>query len=84
MPRIAWVNEADAAGEVARLYQHWFSQNPERGEFPAILKCFSQSPPLLRSILDLSYKVHFCDAHLTRRVKELIATLVSVLDQCPY
>ena len=28
--------------------------------------------------------LHFTEAQLTRRVKEMIATLVSGLNQCPY
>ncbi|RPI80166.1 MAG: hypothetical protein EHM42_12570 [Planctomycetaceae bacterium] len=84
MPRIDWIEESDATGELAQLYGHWFAHNPERKQFPAILKCFSQSPAVLRAMMDLSYQVHFRDGQLTRRVKELIATLVSALNQCPY
>ena len=84
MARIDWIEEAEATGEIAELYAHWFAHNPDRKEFPAILKCFSQSADVLRSMMDLSYNVHFRDAHLTRRVKELIATFVSALNQCPY
>lgn len=84
MPRIAWIDESAASGELAQLYANWFAHNPERKQFPAILKCFSQSPPVLRAMMDMSYQVHFQDGALTRRIKELIATLVSALNQCPY
>jgi alkylhydroperoxidase family enzyme len=84
MPRIAWINEPDATGELAELYRYWLERNPERPGIPGILKCFSQSTELFRSILDLSYRVHFSDGHLDRRLKELIATWVSALNQCPY
>jgi hypothetical protein len=51
---------------------------------PGILKCFSQRPDFLQSVMDFSYRVHFSDGHLSRRVKEMIATYVSALNQCPY
>jgi hypothetical protein len=31
-----------------------------------------------------STTVHFSEGHLTRRVKEMIASYVSALNQCPY
>jgi alkylhydroperoxidase family enzyme len=44
----------------------------------------SQSPGLLRAVFEISYRVQFAEGHLSRRVKELIATWVSALNQCPY
>ncbi|MFM8288302.1 MAG: carboxymuconolactone decarboxylase family protein [Planctomycetaceae bacterium] len=84
MARIAWVEEQDATGEVRSLYDYWLAQNPGRKEIPAILKCMSQSPGLLRGVFEISYRVQFAEGHLSRRVKELIATWVSALNQCPY
>ncbi|MFN9373558.1 MAG: hypothetical protein ACK6D3_16885 [Planctomycetaceae bacterium] len=84
MPRIAWINESEATGDLGEMYRMWLERNPERPAIPAILKCFSQSSDLFRSILDLSYRVQFADGHLNRRLKELIATWVSSLNQCPY
>jgi hypothetical protein len=51
---------------------------------PEILKCLSLRPDFLKSVIDFSYRLHFSDGHLTRRVKEMIATLVSAINQCPY
>jgi hypothetical protein len=83
-PRIHWVNEQQASGELAEVYRHWFEHNPGRPEIPGILKCFSQRPDFLRDVMEFSYRVHFSEGHLTRRVKEMIATYVSALNQCPY
>jgi len=83
-PRIGWVNEQDATGELAELYRTWLGNNPGRTEMPHILKCFSPRPDFLRDVMEFSYRVHFSDGHLTRRIKEMIATYVSGLNQCPY
>ena len=43
MPRIAWINESEATGDLGEMYRIWLERNPERPAIPAILKCFSQS-----------------------------------------
>ncbi|HAD59463.1 MAG TPA: hypothetical protein DCG12_09480 [Planctomycetaceae bacterium] len=84
MPFIQYVTEADAEGQVAEVYDAWLKANPERDSVPEILKCFSLRPDFLKSVIDISYPMQFSDGHLTRRQKEMIATLVSALNQCPY
>lgn len=84
MARIRWVNEREAEGEVAEVYRDWFQANPGRPSIPEILKCFSLRPDFLRDVIAFSDRVHFSEGHLTRRVKEMIATYVSALNQCPY
>ena len=84
IPRIAWINDADATGELGVIYRDWLAHNPGRESLPEILKCFSQRPDFLRDVMAFSYRVHFSEGHLTRRVKEMIATYVSALNQCPY
>lgn len=84
MAFIEWVEDGDASGELAELYAAWFARNPGRTQIPEILKCFSQRPDFLKSVLDFSYRLHFSDGHLTRRIKEMIATYVSGLNHCPY
>lgn len=83
-PRIHWVEDEDATGEVAAVYAAWKSLNPGRPRMPDILKCFSARPDFLRQVIDFSYNVHFRDGHLTRRIKEMIATYVSGLNACRY
>ena len=84
MPYIQWIDEDQAQGELGSLYGDWLAANPDRDSVPEILKCFSQRPDVLRSMLDLTYPLQFSDGHLTRRTKEMIATLVSGLNQCHY
>ncbi len=84
MALIRWVDENEAEGEVGALYDGWKTANPQREKVPDILKCFSLRADVLRGMLDLTYPLQFSDGHLTRRTKEMIATLVSGLNQCPY
>ena len=84
MPNISWVEEQQATGALAEVYRAYLAEHPERSRMPDILKCFSQRPDFLRSVIEFSYSLHFADGHLTRRTKEMIATLVSGLNQCPY
>jgi hypothetical protein len=84
MARIKWVEERDATGEAAAAYEAWMAANPGRPAIPDILKCLSVRPNLFRSVVDISYSLHFADGHLTRRLKEMIATYVSGLNRCPY
>ena len=84
MAWIGWTNDEDATGDLAEVYAAWQQQNPERSGMPEILKCFSARPDFLAQVMDFSNTVHFSDGHLNRQEKELIATYVSALNQCPY
>ena len=83
-PRIAWVEDDQASGEMAEIYEAWREQNPDRGDVPEILKCFSARPDFMAPVMQASYGLHFTDGHLDRRQKEAIATYVSALNQCEY
>ena len=83
-PRIAWVNDEQATGDLAAIYEQWRQHNPGRDRMPDILKCFSARPDFLRQVMEFSYGLHFSDGHLSRRIKEMIATYVSGLNRCRY
>lgn len=84
MPFIDWIEDEAATGELAEIYRSYMATRPDRARMPGILKCFSQRPDFLRRVIEFSHELHFADGHLTRRTKEMIATLVSALNQCPY
>ena len=84
MPFIPFIEDETATGEIAAVYQAWKAANPQRPRMPDILKCFSARPDFLRSVMDVSYSLHFADGFLNRRTKEMIATFVSGLNRCPY
>jgi hypothetical protein len=74
--KIDIIEDADATGEVAQVYDEWRAQSG-RQNIPGILKCFSHRPDFLREVLSFGNTVHFSEGHLTRRTKEAIASWVS-------
>ena len=82
LANIAVVEDAAATGEVAALYDH-FRTRFGRPDIPGILKCFATHPPLLRQMMELSESLIFADGFLTRKHKEMIATLVSTEKRVP-
>jgi hypothetical protein len=83
MPRISWIEEAEATGELAELYADCL-QKSGRPQVAGILKCFSLRPDFLADVIQFSNRVHFSHGHLDRRTKEMISTYVSGLNRCPY
>lgn len=83
MPRIKWIEESEATGKTAEVYRSYMEASG-RDVVPHILKCFSQRPDFLAQVIGFSQTMHFSDGHLDRRMKEMIATLVSGLNRCPY
>jgi uncharacterized peroxidase-related enzyme len=77
------VEESDATGEIAKLYDRYRSHFG-RPTVPGILKCFATHSVLLKNMMDLAENLLFIDGFLMRRHKELIATLVSTENSCPY
>jgi hypothetical protein len=84
MNHIRLHSETSATGETAAAYAEWLKANPGRTAVPDILKCFADRPDFFRDVVAFSDRVHFRDGHLSYRVKEMLATLVSALNQCRY
>jgi uncharacterized peroxidase-related enzyme len=77
------VEESQATGEIARLYDQ-FRSRFGRQDVPGILKCFVTHPPLLQAMMDIAASLLFADGQLVRREKEMLATFVSFQNSCPY
>jgi uncharacterized peroxidase-related enzyme len=77
------VDEDAATGAVAAAYAD-YRAHFGRDQVPGILKCFATHPPLLEQMIALAFTLLFTESHLSRKVKEMIATHVSVLNACPY
>src|SRR5580704_435845 len=77
------VEEEQATGTVAEAYEGYRIQFG-RQSVPGILKCFATHPPLLEQMISLASTMLFVDGHLSRKVKEMIATQLSALNSCPY
>ena len=80
-PRIAWVEEDEAEGQVAELYAQ---VRQHMGWVPPIVKTFSGHPDALAALLGL-IRVQFAPGDaLTRAQREMIATYASSLQGCHY
>ena len=82
MARIEWVEDEDATGELADLYDR-LRKTSTRGNVPDILRTMSLRPDFLRAI-DEASALHFTDGALTRAEHEMIASYVSALNRCHY
>ncbi len=79
--KIRIIEEHEAAGDLGRAYNF---VRATAGQVPGILKCFGARPDFLMGLVDLAYKIHFTDGHISRLHKEMIASYVSYLNQCLY
>jgi uncharacterized peroxidase-related enzyme len=77
------VEEDAATVAVAEAYADYRTRFG-RDQVPGILKCFATHPPLLEQMIALASTLLFTESHLSRKVKEMIATYISVLNACPY
>ena len=82
MPRIRWVEEDEATGELGEIYDRARAEFPG-GMVPDILKTMSLRPDFLRGITRAA-QLHFSDGALSRAQHELIASYVSALNRCHY
>lgn len=86
MPRIGWVEEGDARGELAKVFDaaRAGAASGVRREFvPHILMTMGHRPDFLAAIMEAS-RVHFSDGALTRAQHEMIASYVAALNKCHY
>jgi len=82
MPRIPWVEEHEATGKLAEIYDRARQEFP--GEMvPDIVKTMSLRPDFLRGIMRAAH-LHFSDGALSRAQHEMIASYVSALNRCHY
>jgi hypothetical protein len=86
MPRISWIEEKDATGQLAGLVEASRAgaiTGVQRPHVPDILHTMSHRPDFLAAIMDAS-RLHFSNGALTRAQHEMIASYVSVLNHCHY
>jgi hypothetical protein len=86
MPRIAWIEESDARGRLAELFDAarlGSITGIPRERVPDIIHTMSHCPDFLAAIMDAA-RLHFSDGALTRAQHEMIASYVSALNHCHY
>jgi len=81
----AWIQvvpEEEAQGELQAYYkQEW---DEEKQGVDNILAVHSLNPPTLRAHADLYHTVMHAKSPLSRSEREMIAVVVSVINQCHY
>jgi uncharacterized peroxidase-related enzyme len=82
MPRIAWIEDAAACGELAGLYEEVKRISPT-GKVDDVIRCLSLRPDFLAPIVQAA-RLHFTDGALTQAQHEMIASYVSALNHCDY
>lgn len=86
MARIAWIEDADAQGELGDIYKALLSgagTGVPRPVVPDIMRTMSLRPDFLMAMMQAS-RLHFSDGALTRAQHEMIASYVSALNKCHY
>jgi uncharacterized peroxidase-related enzyme len=81
----AWINivpEDEADGELKALYQQEFDS--EKQGTDNILAVHSLNPPTLRAHADLYHTVMHAKSPLSRSEREMVAVVVSAINQCHY
>ncbi|MFQ6073665.1 MAG: peroxidase-related enzyme [Candidatus Bathyarchaeia archaeon] len=81
MAWIKFIEETEATGKLKEYYDH---VKRRRGKIANILKVQSLNPDALRAHLDLYLALMFGKSGLTRIQREIIATVVSVINNCDY
>lgn len=86
MPRISWIEEQAAQGQLAELFaasRAGAITGAQREHVPDILHTMSHRPDFMAAIMAAS-RLHFSDGALTRAQHEMIASYVAALTRCHY
>jgi hypothetical protein len=81
VPRIKWIEDDEADGEAAALFQQ--QRAAFGGRMPDIIRTMSLRPDFMEAILAAS-RLHFTDGALSRVQHEMIASYVAALNRCHY
>ena len=81
MPHLDLIDPADATGLVAEEYA---AAVERAGKIFNIVRSMSLSPESLRASMGLYKAIMFGPSGLTRQERELLATVVSAVNECYY
>ena len=82
---MAWIQTVDAADATGIVKEEYDAALARAGQLYNIVKLFSARPKSMRAFVEL-YKVvmHDPDSPLSRMQREMIATVVSKVNECHY
>ena len=82
---MAWIQTVDAADATGIVKEEYDAAMARAGEIYNIVKLFSVRPKSMRAFVELYLAVMFDeDSPLTRMQREMIATVVSKVNECDY
>ena len=81
MPYIRLIDEAEAEGPLREEYDAALER---AGKVFNILKAMSLRPAVLRASIELYKEIMFGESGLSRRERELLATVASAEQECHY
>lgn len=81
---MAWIRVVPPGEATGRLKEEYQRAESERGALAHVHTITSLHPGMLGIHLDLYNEVHFGESPLSRRERELIATVVSRANECAY
>jgi uncharacterized peroxidase-related enzyme len=81
MPWIEYIDEKDAEGELREIYKNIKNK---RGKLSNVMKIHSLNPKTMEKHMDLYLSIMFGKSNLSRQERELIAVIVSSLNNCDY
>jgi alkylhydroperoxidase family enzyme len=81
---MSWIDEISESAAEGLLGKLYARLAPRGGRVAHILRCHSLRPAVLRDHLGLYRTIMFGRSGLSRRERELVATVVSRVNQCHY
>jgi uncharacterized peroxidase-related enzyme len=81
MPWIDYINEDEAKGKLIDIYDEI---KKIRGKLPNVIKIHSLKPDVIKKHMDLYISIMFGKSDLSRKYRELIAVVVSLINNCNY
>lgn len=81
---MAWIRVVDESKADEKLLKAYQNAKGSRGKLSNILTVHSLNPPALQAHMDLYMAIMFGQSGLSREEREMIAVVVSSVDQCPY
>ena len=81
MPHIRLIGEDEAEGLLAEEYE---AAVERAGKVFNILKAMSLNPPVLKASMELYQAIMFGESGLSRKERELLATVASAEQSCHY
>lgn len=82
MAFIEMIDEEKAEGKLAEIYKRLTGS--DQSKVAHVLKVQSLKPQLLEDHVNLYKTIMFGKSNLSRRVREMIATVVSNINECHY